>query len=199
LVNPNRLEVHDIAGNVRGLVTQRHTYPALRYFMLGSDVLILCTGKRNKFHTLRWGLPKLAVSRLTPLASRSALASGPGQKSLGEVLKVLPQEWLARLSLSATTQQAVAACVDYDGDRFTKASLLMDRFAVADRFGQVAVLDRSRKLVCMVLAFHDELAIWLPDGTCYGPAWLTGRPATPNALEKIARALKRASQEGERT
>jgi hypothetical protein len=71
-------------------------------------------------------------------------------------------------------------------------------FALVDRFGEVALFEPTGELVCMFFAFR-QLAVWMPDGTCYGPTSLLGRPATPGALERIGAALRAASERGERT
>jgi hypothetical protein len=65
-----------------------------------------------------------------------------------------------------------------------------------DCFGQVAVLGLDNKLICMFRILHDQIAAWMPDGTRYGKPRLSGGPETPNALEKIAAALRAASKRG---
>lgn len=69
-------------------------------------------------------------------------------------------------------------------------------YAVADRFGQVAMLDVDKQLVCMFFTHRGSLAVWMPDGTRYGPASITGGPPTHGALQKIGRALRAASERG---
>jgi hypothetical protein len=64
--------------------------------------------------------------------------------------------------------------------------------AVVDAFGEVALFEPDNALVCMVFAFQEQVAAWMPDGTCYGPEALLGQRATPGALETIGRALKAA-------
>jgi hypothetical protein len=64
--------------------------------------------------------------------------------------------------------------------------------AAVDQFGQVCLFERSGKLVCMVFAFRQQLAAWLPDGTCFGPPALLGGPPTPGGAEKIGQALWQA-------
>ena len=80
----------------------------------------------------------------------------------------------------------------YDPARFY-AYASKDVDAVIDAAGQVIIFDPHRnRLACLFLMWRDELAIWLPDGTRYGPPQLTGGPAWPNALEKIGNALRAA-------
>jgi hypothetical protein len=63
---------------------------------------------------------------------------------------------------------------------------------LVDRYSQIALLDRLWNLVCMFFVFRNQVAGWMPDGTLYGPAALTGGPETPNAAERIARRLQQA-------
>jgi hypothetical protein len=66
-------------------------------------------------------------------------------------------------------------------------------WAASDKYGQVALFDTAGKLVCMLFAFRNDVAGWLPDGTRFGPASLTGHAASAEALPKFARALRAAS------
>lgn len=80
----------------------------------------------------------------------------------------------------------------YDPARFY-AYASKDVDAVIDATGQVIIFDPHRnRLACFFLVWRDELAIWLPDGTRYGPPHLTGGPAWSSALEKIGNALRAA-------
>jgi hypothetical protein len=83
----------------------------------------------------------------------------------------------------------------YDMRRFVAGATGEVDVAV-DAFGEVAVFDKTGKLVCMFFMFRSQLAAWLPDGTRYGPAALTGGPPSPDAAVKIGRALCEASQRG---
>ncbi len=67
-----------------------------------------------------------------------------------------------------------------------------------DRFSQVALFEHDGTLVCMFFAFRQQIAAWMPDGTCYGPVELLGRPATPGAAETIGEALHAAWERGVR-
>jgi hypothetical protein len=70
--------------------------------------------------------------------------------------------------------------------------------AVGDRYGQFALFEHSGKLLCMVFAFRRRVAVWMPDGTCFGSPDLLGGAPTPGAADKIGRALKEASLRGMR-
>ncbi len=69
--------------------------------------------------------------------------------------------------------------------------------AAVDCFGEVALFTGKGELVCMFFAFRQQIAVWMPDGTSYGPMSLLGRPATPHALEKIGVALRKACKNSE--
>jgi hypothetical protein len=72
-----------------------------------------------------------------------------------------------------------------------------DLILLVDRFGQIALHDRLGNLVCMFFVFRSQFAAWMPDGTRYGPAALTGGPETPGAAERIAQRLQQAWKLGE--
>jgi hypothetical protein len=93
------------------------------------------------------------------------------------------------------TKQEIPEIAKYDPERFTLGAKVTVS-VVADYFGQVAILDGWKTVVCMFFAFRNRLAGWMPDGTRFGPASLTGGPETPGAMEKFGRALRRASQDG---
>lgn len=65
-------------------------------------------------------------------------------------------------------------------------------------FGQIALFDKSDRLVAMFLAFRGQVAAWTPDGTRLGPTQgaspLIDGPVTRNAAEIIGRTLKQATE-----
>jgi hypothetical protein len=86
----------------------------------------------------------------------------------------------------------VAPCL-YDQSRFTHygyspGGLLF----VSDKLGQVAVFNGLEALVAMFFVYRGTVAAWLPDGTRYGPASITGGPTSRDALGRIGRALRKA-------
>lgn len=83
-----------------------------------------------------------------------------------------------------------------DRGRFTLFAVMPNLTAAVDRFGQVALLDRSGELVCMFLVFRDQIAAWSPDGTRLGPVSMTGGPPTPAGEERIGAALLATSDAG---
>jgi hypothetical protein len=80
-----------------------------------------------------------------------------------------------------------------DKTRFVKYAY--GRLAAAvDLFGQVTLLGYDGRLVCMFFSFRHELAVWAPDGACFGPERLLGVRPTPAAAVKIATALRAACE-----
>jgi hypothetical protein len=144
------------------------------YIGLGKNFLILQPAAHH-CHCIGWERGILEVKYLPPL-------SGPCNWPAGSIF---------------ATSDGVPAFLQYDRSRFQRGTAL-DLVAVADRYGQVAIFDRRERLICQLFAFRRRLAVWMPDGTCYGPISLTGRHTTVNALEKIGRALRQASQESNR-
>lgn len=81
----------------------------------------------------------------------------------------------------------------YDRKRFM-LSATRELVLTVDVFGQIMLWSAAQELLCMFFVFRDKVAAWLPDGTRYGPASITGGPATPDALEKIGDVLRLASR-----
>jgi hypothetical protein len=94
---------------------------------------------------------------------------------------------LGARGIRAVAEQ-VPAWLRGSGGRF-RAAAVGPLIAVVDRFSQVALFTPGGTLVCMLFAFRQQIAAWMPDGTGLGPATLLGRPATPGAAEKIGHAL----------
>jgi hypothetical protein len=95
------------------------------------------------------------------------------------------------LRLKRGSDKSLPQVAHYDRDRF-RSGVVSNLQVVVDRYGQVAILDRADKLVCMFFVFRKDFAAWLPDGTIHGPPSLTGGPPSDRALERIRQALKSA-------
>jgi hypothetical protein len=104
---------------------------------------------------------------------------------------------LARRGTSARTR-ALPPFLTYDPQRFRLAAW-SNLIAAVDRFGQVALFERSGELLCMLFAFRGQWAAWMPDGTRWGSEGLLGRPATPEGDRLIGQALQDAWDRGEGT
>jgi len=149
--------------------------------LLGERWLALRTGTESG-HLLRWDQGRLVHSRCTggnfQTYRKSELApEGLNPDGVGSHSGQLPP------------------AVAYDPERFLSVAR-SNLVAVVDKFGQVFLFSHKDDLVGACFAFRERLAVWLPDGTCYGAAELLGRQASPNALKVIGERLLQASQTG---
>jgi hypothetical protein len=185
------VEVRDTRGGGPLLTTFVGGFAHGGQVLLGKRWLLLQAGKGNHYHLLRWDSGRLELrhtreGRWTP--------EGPAVLA-AEDLRPLIQAGLLDpwdASFEVPAPDGVPALLHYDRERFIRA-VAGAVTVVLDRFGQVAILDAKNRVVCMFFAFRDGLSAWLPDGTCFGPASHTGAPPTPADLEKVGRALARAS------
>src|SRR5262245_43165983 len=144
---------------------------------LGDQHLLLRSGKFH-LHLLQW-----KSGRLDPQYSR-----GPSMDFGTNA------DWKSLVLTKQATYEGLPAFARYDRARFVLGVERGHLQAVGDRLGQVGIFDRDGELVCMAFAFRKDLALWMPDGTCFGPVGMLGHPPTVNALEKIGRALRAANQ-----
>jgi hypothetical protein len=146
---------------------------------LGDHWLALEVG--NYKHVIRWERENLEVHHgLASLSSLLDRAFGPP-----DGLRRYVEANLAQLGKVRAN----------DSHRFVSAAKA-DVVALVDRFGQVAMLDLDNHLVCMFFVYRHKLAAWMPTEVRWGPAHLTGGPATPSAGQKIAKALSAACRRG---
>jgi len=146
---------------------------------LGDGWMTLRVGERT--HLLHWAEEALRITRI-------------GSDALDTIYPALAGTLLKRAFQRATTGEPPQPWeqVWYDRKRFL--SWAIARVAVTvDVFGEVAVYSLAQELVCMFFVFRDKFAAWMPDGTCFGPQASTGHAPTPLALERIGKALRRAS------
>jgi hypothetical protein len=187
-VERSRLEVRPV-GDGTGPVFQTrvggfaHGFSQHYHFILGDRWLLLGTGK-NRSHLIRWdrGTLELRYSGDSPMALINEQVGLPPQRG--------------GLAVPGT-RSGLPRCAGAYGDRFILGAETTV-IAISDRFGQVAILDSQQMPVCMFFAFRGQIAAWMPDGTCHGPASLTGAAPTPGAPERIGRALLEASEKGGR-
>jgi hypothetical protein len=178
-VGEGQIKVHEVAGDSRLLCLTRLGGSCQQYrFSLGPTWLRLRVGKQNVF-VIRWERGPLEIKHWR--AQQTGLVTDPDH-GWGE---------------KPATATGIPHFVQDDPGRFMQWAQ-NQVIAVGDRFGQVAVFDPAHKLVCMFFAFREQVAAWMPDGTCYGPAALTGGPPTAGALEKLGQALRQASAQGRR-
>jgi len=83
----------------------------------------------------------------------------------------------------------------YDPVRFParEAVRVLGWQAVVDRLGQVLLYTSRGVLVAAFLIRRERAAVWIPEGVFWGDPRLIGGPATPEAAEKIGRAILAAT------
>ncbi|MBL8792504.1 MAG: hypothetical protein JNM56_01225 [Planctomycetia bacterium] len=176
LIGAHQLGVYDLAaGGVPQSVTPSGGCHSNLTVEQGEDWLELMVGER--VHRLRWGTGTLELfhDKRGRHARAAAPSGSPPPRTVPQPLDAAwYQTWYHRL-------------------RLLSPSMYADRFVLVDQFGQVAIVNRARELLVMFFVFRDKLAAWLPDGTRYGPASVTGGPATPQALERIGQVLQRGT------
>jgi hypothetical protein len=136
----------------------------------------LWIGNTTLFHLARWNTGCLVWSRGVAAHLGVEEVGPPGSFSEGR------PDWLPTFLGPNVT------------DRFRLMAETRRLLAVTDRFGQVALLTRGGRLVCVFVTWNDKLAAWTPDGACFGAARLLGCPETPGAARKIGQALLTVSR-----
>jgi hypothetical protein len=182
-MSTSRLEVRSVGdGTAPVFKTRVGGFSQEYHFLLGDRWLLLGAGK-NHSYLIRWdrGTLEMRYSHNRPLALVNEQVGLPPQRIPG-----VPG-----------TGPGLPRCTAAYGDRFILGAETTV-IAIGDRFGQVAILDLRQALVCMFFAFRGQVAAWMPDGTCHGPASLTGTAPTAGAMERIGQALQKASDKGAR-
>jgi hypothetical protein len=95
-------------------------------------------------------------------------------------------------SRSLSPRSLVPGC---DPRRFIQLVEHQGLLVLIDRYNHLAVLNRRGELVSMFFVNGDEVAAWLPDGTCWGSRRLLAGEVQSGAAERIA-AVLRAAEEG---
>jgi hypothetical protein len=179
------LEVRDLLNPGAPVRTMRHgKFHNNLDARLGSNALLVGVGGFK--HLIRWGGDRLEHRHVTSLSKwkfpTDEVDHGAAGQGFVRVVQIL----------NSPFQSHRFGYLSPDPSRFV--ALREGRLsALIDSFGQIAMFDPLWNLVCMLFVFRKQLAAWMPDGTRYGPASLTGGPETPGAAEKIARRLQQAS------
>jgi hypothetical protein len=182
-ISQGRVEIRDaLAGGPPRHVTLVGRFHPDVQVELGERWLTIQINKT--IHVIRW--------------DRGTLIVKSARVSLAAVKQALMEVGLANGSVPARFGCLPPFLPPDAGERFCRAAW-SNLIAVVDRFGEVALFEATGELVCLFFAFRQQIAVWMPDGTCHGPASLLGRPATPDALDKIGAALRAAWERGERT
>jgi hypothetical protein len=159
------------------VTTKGKTHTDLRV-TLGRYGLLIHVGKHVSL--IRWDREKLTVSTASEGSTRSEIDS---------------YTW--PLDRPATPATSLPAHLRQQSHRFV-ACARAELTAVVDVFGQIALFDKSDRLLAMFLAFRGQVAAWAPDGTRFahtpGSSPPIDGPETRNAAEIIGRALKEAAE-----
>jgi len=172
-----RLEVSELEGGRLVLLPRHGGYHQHVDVELGDRWLALRAG--DAIFLLKWANGILQVDRRldhgTPAGRGASLVS---MGSLPPGTRARP-DWLPP-----------ATC--YDRERFV-AGIGAQLLVGVDCFGQVAVLDRSGRLLCMFFAFRERLEAWMPDGTRWPEAGRTDGPAAAAIGAALAAAQGRSA------
>ena len=76
-----------------------------------------------------------------------------------------------------------------DPNRFVQLIAQAGARILIDRYNHIAVLAKGGDVNCMFYVNGNEVAAWLPDGTCWGSRRLIGGEPAADAAERIATVL----------
>jgi hypothetical protein len=178
LESASRMVVHDLTSATDDVIPISEV-PGMNVALAGTYLVVSDDSEPPHSHILHWNGMSLGLK-------------SPGADLKTALESALMQHEYPPMVALRDTSGYVPEFARYDKERFLavyKQHLLI----LSDRFGQLAILDQSENLTCMVFVDKDQIALWMPDGTVFGPSSMTGRPSTPNALEKIGSALWHAS------
>ncbi|MCG3185079.1 MAG: hypothetical protein ICCCNLDF_03261 [Planctomycetes bacterium] len=155
--------------------TQAHTHSSLTV-EVGNYWITVYGGKFT--HLLRWDRERLEISFLQ------------GENDVDDFIK-RKQDAAALNPQRVRLKPGQAGPCRYDHGRFSHYGYSAGGLLLAvDNTGQLAVFGAGDRLLAMIYVYRGTVAAWLPDGTRYGPAGITGGPTSPQALAKIGAALK---------
>jgi hypothetical protein len=175
----NQLVVHSFTGDRMPLQMWRGKYQSKVFLELDPDYLVIRVGKH--WHLIQW--------------SRNELECTYAHDSPRSHID-LPKKSSER---RGTRKERVFGGVSRATQRFDNWVRYPPLLAASDNLGHVALVRPSADLVFMAFVVRKELALWMPDGTRFGPASLIGGPSTPHALLRIAQSVKNAWAKREET
>ncbi|MHC4841498.1 MAG: hypothetical protein ACYTDT_11210 [Planctomycetota bacterium] len=169
--------VFDLSANSSVVLSTRlaKTHSEIRA-ELGDNWLTLHGGKFT--HLLRWDRGPLEISFMQ------------GRRTIGDfVQKRFDASVLNPHGSEASTRKMSKQFAH----RWQKQAYRGNLTILTDKFGIVAVLGKDEALLAMFHVYRGTIAAWMPDGTRYGPASLTGGPTTKGALDSFGSALAEGS------
>lgn len=164
-----RIEVREIGElGPPKLVTTRTKCHSRLDVGLGDSCLVIRTGKFS--HIIRWDGSELTIAGTQDYHEAQMRTRG----------------------LISSESTRFGAQTTYDTRRFHSGCRTTRLTALVDLYSHVVLTNSTGVLVAMFFAFRNDVAVWLPDGTKWGPVALIGGPPTPNATSRIAAALRAA-------
>jgi len=152
------------------------------FFEVGNFALSVYGGKFT--HILRWDHGKLEATHRIGHVAFTQGGRRPG-------VIVAPE----LIGIHVNAQTGRPPMLSLAPERFHKFAVSpAGLFFVSDTYGQLFVLEPDGAVVVAFFIYRATVAAWLPDGTRYGPSSITGAATSPDALGRVGRALRDASQ-----
>ncbi len=172
-INPMQVEVRPLLDSpVRGFATARGGFHSVPLVLLGERWLAIQIDGRIS-HFVRWD-----QGTLVHLVQKHS--------NLQDLLRHhLKGTGLSLVGAQAALRKVPSWCA-YDARRFQR-SAWSNLVLGVDHFGQVFLWNHAGQLIAAFFAFQDQLAAWMPDGTCHGPEALLGRRSTPLRCKRLVR------------
>jgi hypothetical protein len=181
LLGDRQLEVRDVPGDMPPLLVTTKEEVWIHFAMMGNSCLLVrefdIDGPRRvrSRSLIRWDQGRLQVTR--------------------QEAATLQEQQGGTVAVSRSLSPAFPGS-GYDPQRFVQLADHDGLQILIDRYNHLAVLDRSGTLICMFFVTREEVAAWLPDGTCWGSRRLIGRVQQAGAAAHIAQVLL-AAEKGE--
>jgi hypothetical protein len=170
--------VENVDAPAAQLTTRTGGFPGEVQLFLGKQCMLLSQDRgQSHWHLVDWS------DGTARFYHEKKGRDGPLQR---DVFREAMQRW----PLALVKAVSAAAPPSYDRQRFVAVADHDHLRFMLDFYGQVAVFDRrTGSLLCMLMAFRDRLAAWLPDGARCGSEALGLGPETPGARVRLAKAL----------
>jgi len=178
LLGNRQLEIRDVPGDRPPVLVTAKEEVRIRFAALGTSCLLVREaddderGERARC-LIRWDQGRLDVVR-------------------HELYAVFAQ--LGGIVAHATSIPPSKLGLRYHPLRFIQMIEHGGLLILIDRYNHLVVLSGNGVLVCTLFVSGNEVAAWMPDGTCWGSRRLIGGESRPGAAERIAAALLSAEQ-----
>jgi hypothetical protein len=175
LIDDRRLDVRDVPGSHPPVLVTPAESLMTHFATLGHSCLLV-----REFDTTG---PRRARSRSLIRWDRGRLeVNDQGADAL-----------LEHLGGTVAVSRAVAPAMReafHDPGRFVQFIAHEETRVLIDRYNHIAVMQRNGELACMFYVNGNDVAAWLPDGTCWGSRRLIGGASAPAVAERFAAVLE---------